>query len=91
MRTTSERAPARPPTPQRASPALRLREQIEKAEAGGADRDQMTLRLTLGDASLLKRDPGIAVSDISFDGGTMRYLGVKVQEGGVAESELVTA
>ncbi len=51
----------------------------------------MTLRLTLGDASLLKRDPGIAVSDISFDGGTMRYLGVKVQEGGVAESELVTA
>jgi hypothetical protein len=73
----------------RGSPAVYLREQIEKAEGVGLSREQMTLRLTHGDASLLKRDPQVAVSEISFAGGVMRFLGVKVEEGGVTVSDLV--
>ncbi len=79
-----------PPPPGRRSPAGRLREQIEKAEATGLGRPQMMLRLTHADASLLKRDPELAVSDISFSDGVMRFLGVKVEAGGVTVSELVT-
>lgn len=73
----------------RVSPALRFRTQIELATAEGATPDDLTLRLTLGDASLLKRDPNLALADLSFIGGTMRFLGVKIEQGGVAESELV--
>ena len=75
----------------RLSVAGRLRSQIEKAEAGGVDRPEMTLRLSHADASHLKRDRDIAISDISFADGIMRFLGVKVEEGGVTESELVTS
>jgi hypothetical protein len=74
----------------RPSAAIRLRSQIEKAEAAGVDRPEMTLRLTHADASHLKRDPELAVSDITFTDGVMRFLGVKVEEGGVAESALLT-
>lgn len=77
--------------PRRGSPANRFRHQIEKAEADGLSRPHMTLRLTHADASQLKRDPELAVSDISFADGVMRYLDVKVTEGGVAVSELVTS
>jgi hypothetical protein len=73
----------------RTSPAVRFRDQIEMAEADGFGRPQMMLRMTHADASLLKRDPSLAVSDISFADGIMRFLGVRVEEGGVAESVLV--
>jgi hypothetical protein len=69
-------------------PAPRFRTEIESAEAAGADRDDMTLRLTLNDATALRRDRSLAVSDLSFSGGVMRYLGVKVEQGGVPESTL---
>jgi hypothetical protein len=75
----------------RASPAVRFRTQIEKAEAEGLERARMRLRLTHADSSHLKRDPEIAVSDISFAHGVMRFLGVEVEVGGVAESELVAS
>jgi len=74
----------------RGSPAGLFREQIEKAEAAGAARKKMRLHLTHADASLLKRDREVALADISFAEGVMRYLGVQVQEGGVTVSELVT-
>ncbi len=78
------------PTPsRRGSPAVLFRAQIERAEAEGLSRSEMTLRLTRGDVSLLKRDRDLALADISFAGGVMLYLGVKVEEGGVARSELV--
>ncbi len=77
-----------PPLPL-ARPAVRFRDMIEKAEAGGAIREAMILRLTHGDVSWLKRDQGLGVSDISFEADGMRFLGVKVEEGGVAKSELV--
>lgn len=73
----------------RNSPAERFRAEIEQAAAEGVAREDMTLHLTFGDASKLKRDPGVAVSDISFASGGMRFLGVSIQEGGVAQSELV--
>lgn len=78
------------PTPQsrRGSPAVFFRGQIESAEAEGVDREDMTLRLTLGDASNLKRDASLAQADISFADGLMRFLGVKVEQGGVSTSVL---
>ena len=75
----------------RASVAVHFRGEIEKADAKGVARDEMTLHLTLSDVSHLKRDRSLAVSDISFDDGGMRYLGVRIVQGGVAESALLHA
>ena len=80
------KSPATEPKP--LSAAKRLRIAIEAAEADGAVRDDMTLRLTFGDVSQLKRDGSLALEDISFVGGVMRYLGVRIEQGGVAESVL---
>jgi hypothetical protein len=81
----------RPPikSPRFSSPAERFRAEIEKAVGEGVACEDMTLRLTLRDASHLKRDPRVAVSEISFADGSMRFLGVCIREGGVAQSELV--
>ncbi len=79
--------PPSAPKPPR-SPDLRFRPQIAAALAEGAVVDDMTLRLTLNDASRLSRDRDIPVADISFTGGVMRYLGVRVEKGGVPESVL---
>lgn len=65
-----------------------FRQAIEKAEADGAARGDLVLRLTTRDAADLKRDRNIAVEDISFTGGVMRFLGVKVVAGGVPASIL---
>ncbi|MDB5447664.1 MAG: hypothetical protein JWQ97_2981 [Phenylobacterium sp.] len=65
-----------------------FRGEIEKAEAAGVAREDMTLRLTLSDVNQLRRDGTLAVADISFTGGVMRYLGVKVEQGGVPASVL---
>jgi hypothetical protein len=73
----------------RQPPALIFRDAIERAEADGVARKAMTLRLTRGDANLLKRDPNVAVADISFAEEGMRFLGVIVQQEGVAVSELL--
>ncbi|WP_309090338.1 hypothetical protein [Phenylobacterium sp.] len=70
------------------TPDKRFRSQIEAAVADGVAREDMTLKLTLRDASRLTRDPNTPVSDVSFAGGTMRFLGVKIEQGGVAESVL---
>jgi hypothetical protein len=69
-------------------PDARFRPQIEAAAAGGADRDLMLLRLTLRDATLMSRDPETPLADISYADGEMRFLGVRVAKGGVAESSL---
>jgi hypothetical protein len=80
---------ARPATAaRRGPPAEVFRNQIAAAEAEGVKRDDMTLRLTLMDVTALKRDRDLPVADISFTGGVMRYLGVKVEQGGVTESVL---
>jgi hypothetical protein len=68
--------------------AARFRREIERAEARGVDRAAMTLRLTLGDADKLKRDRRVALADIAFTEGVMRYLGVTIDQGGVAASSL---
>jgi hypothetical protein len=88
---------ATPPLPPigRANPNSRLRRSadtfraaIDAAVADGAKLDKMTLHLTLSDASELKRDRTLAVEDISFKDGVMRFLGVKVEQGGVTASRL---
>lgn len=72
----------------RRSAANRLRDEIEKAEAEGVRREDMILRLTFSDVAHLRRDHSLAVQDIAFAGGVMRYLGVTIKEGGVSESIL---
>lgn len=79
----------RPQTsPRRASAAIHFRDEIAKAESQGVSRNEMTLHLTLSDVNQLRRDRSLAVADISFAGGTMRYLGVKIEQGGLAVSVL---
>lgn len=86
--STSKSKSAPPPTPGR-SPARALQTAIEQAEAAGIARAQMRLHLTRRDVVLLKRDADVAVSDIRFADGVMSYLGVTIEQGGVAISELV--
>jgi len=50
------RPPVKPAA--RKSPAVRFRAEIEQAVADGFACEDMRLRLTLGEASRLKRDPG---------------------------------
>ncbi|MBL8552633.1 MAG: hypothetical protein JNL41_00035 [Phenylobacterium sp.] len=78
--------PSQPP--RRKPPGPRFRTEIEAAEAEGVARENMVLRLTLADVTQLKRDRELPVTDISFADGVMRYLGVRVEQGGVAESVL---
>ncbi|HWA63929.1 MAG TPA: hypothetical protein VG939_21335 [Caulobacteraceae bacterium] len=74
-----------------ASTSGRFRGEIEQAVAHGASPDDLLLRLTLGDASRLLRDPDIATDDIRFEAGVMSFLGVQVRRGGVAASALERA
>lgn len=50
--------------------------------------EEMLLRLTVRDASTLKRHPNVAMEEVSFKDGEMRFLGVRVLEGGVVTSVL---
>lgn len=80
---------SRPPsTPRRGPPGRYFAAEIAAALAEGHTAEEMRLRLTLGDVSALKRDSSLAVSDISFAGGEMRFLGVLVVAGGVSDSLL---
>lgn len=81
------KSPTPAPKPPR-SPDVRFRPQIAAALAEGSTTDDLILRLTLNDASRLSRDRDIPVADISFTDGVMRYLGVRVEKGGVPESIL---
>ena len=79
--------PATPSAPE--APARRFGREITGAIAQGHTAEDLTLRLTLMDASKVKRDPSVALGDISFSPAGMRFLGVRVIEGGVRSSELV--
>lgn len=70
------------------SPAVLFRREIETAIAGGASAKTMTLRLTLKDSRRLRRDDAVPLDQISYANGEMRYLGVRVLEGGVTVSAL---
>ena len=82
------RSPTSPAGKPTGSPDRRFRDQIETAVAEGVAREDMILHLTLRDVSLLSRDPAVPVTDISFTGGVMRFLGVRIEKGGVAASAL---
>jgi len=81
---------AKPPPakPMLGSPDKRFRGQIEAAVAEGVAVEDMTLRLTLRDASLLARDRNTPVADITYSEGVMRFLGVRVEQGGIDVSKL---
>lgn len=81
-------SPSPPRTGRPTPPGERFRREIEAAIAAGATPDDMTLRITLTDGARLRRDPALAVTDLNFSGGVMRFLGVKVEEGGVPASAL---
>lgn len=76
-----------PPKPPQA-PSVLFRREIEAAIAGGASAKTMTLRLTLNDGRRLRRDDTVPLEQISYSGGEMHFLGVRVLEGGVAVSVL---
>jgi hypothetical protein len=76
------------PTRRRGTAAEEARLAIEQADADGVSREAMTLRMTLRDASELKRDPKVPMADISYGPDGMRYLGVAVDQGGVTQSTL---
>lgn len=69
-------------------PAARFRAEIATAVASGSAPESLLLNLTLLDATKLKRDPQVPLEDISFSDGEMRYLGVRVKQGGVKSSTL---
>jgi hypothetical protein len=81
---------SRPPPapPRRGPPGRHFAAEIAAALAEGHTASEMRLRLTLRDASAIKRDASLAVSDISFVGGEMRFLGVLIEAGGISESTL---
>lgn len=81
-------AKAAPPPRPAAPPAGRFRTEIDAALAEGLGPDDLLLRLTLRDAHLLARDPKVPLGDISYAGGVMRFLGVRVEKGGVPASML---
>ena len=83
--------PPRTPTRRRGSAAEEMRLLIDKADQEGVDRKLMVLRMTLRDASELKRDPKVASEDIAYKDGRMRYLGIPVAQGGVTQSTLDTS
>lgn len=71
-------------------PARRFGREIKHAVASGADADTLVLHLTLMDASKVKRDSEISRESVSFSPDGMRFLGVRVVQGGVRTSTLRT-
>jgi hypothetical protein len=71
---TAKTQPAAPRAPDIAD----LRSAIDKAETQGIDRGDMLLHLTLRDESVIKRSRSVGIDEISFEGGEMRFVGVKV-------------
>jgi hypothetical protein len=70
------------PARRRGTAAEEAKLAIDAALHDGVALEAMTLRMTLRDASELKRDPKVATADISFSPDGMRYLGVVVDQGG---------
>ncbi|MDB5471979.1 MAG: hypothetical protein JWR84_3539 [Caulobacter sp.] len=78
--------PAPPPT------MAQIRKRLDEALTNGHQPKDLVLRLTLRDASLIKRSPVFADDEIRFVDGVMHVLGVatvtgQVQESGIAAAE----
>jgi hypothetical protein len=86
---TSKKAPRSPASYPEAARINHFREWIAAAESDGHAASDLLLRLTARDAAALKRNSDVAVNEISFVMGEMRFLGVKVQEGGVEEASVL--
>ena len=83
---------SRTPTPPASeTPARRFSREIAAALASGTEADDVVLHLTLMDASKLKRDADLPLEHVSFSPEGMRFLGVRVVQGGVRSSALMPA
>jgi len=80
-----------PPAPAKGTPDQRFRGAIQAALADGVETDDLVLRLTLSDTIAMSRDKTTPLADISYAGGVMRFLGVRIIKGGVAASALERA
>jgi hypothetical protein len=80
-----------PPAPAKGTPDQRFRGPIQAAIAEGAGTEDLVLRLTLSDTIAMSRDKTTPLADISYAGGVMRFLGVRVIKGGVGASVLERA
>jgi hypothetical protein len=80
----SKGAALKPPPP----PAVLFRREIEAAIDAGTSAEALILRLTLNDGRRLRRDTTVPLEQISYAGGQMFFLGVRVVEGSVAASVL---
>lgn len=80
---SKEAKPKSPP-----SPAVLFGGRIQAALGDGAVADSLVLRLTLNDGRRLRRDDTVPLDQISYLGGQMHFLGVRVVEGGVTVSVL---
>lgn len=76
------------PPKRKGTVAALFSQEIARAVEEGKPPTDLTLRLTLSDFAELKRDATVALEDISFRNGEMRFLGVKVSGGGVEASRL---
>lgn len=72
-------------------PAVLFRRRIEEALNEGVLVGDMALHLTHGDARRLRRDADVPLEAISYSGGAMHFLGVRVVEGGIDASVLERA
>lgn len=82
---------SKPPKPVLANSGgdvVQLRTQILAALDDGADPDHLVLHLSRRDEALLKRSTVVAVDEIRFSEGRMRFCGVLVAEQHAAVSSL---
>jgi hypothetical protein len=73
---------------ERLSVAERFRREITAATQAGREKGKLVLRLTLRDHDALRRDPGVAVDELSFRGG-LHFLGVRVVGGRGVEASVL--
>ncbi|MES2036098.1 MAG: hypothetical protein V4466_18170 [Pseudomonadota bacterium] len=72
-----------------ASPTIaQLRDAIAQAQGEGIRAKDMVLHLTLRDESRIKRSRDVAMDEVSFNDGEMRFLGIRVITGDVTVSAL---
>jgi hypothetical protein len=82
---------ATPSPPTEADRIQRMRDWVIDAERQGAQKSDLLLRLTHRDVATIKRHPSVRSNEVAFEPEGMRFLGVRVAEGGVAVSLLELA
>jgi hypothetical protein len=86
---SSKTAPKAQPFTRAGGPSIGdMRLAIAAALEGGTPISDLRLRVTRRDEAQIKRSPDVSLDEVSFAGGEMRFLGVKVITGSIAVSML---